>query len=339
MKREVRGTLAGTIDANGMLHFGAKIGSEYFYTAASDPLGSTGSSIPSPAPVIGRFWVHEDEPLYVVYDDQNTHRASCDQEDLLANEQNFLKKYHKDNNDYYRHYFGYMGPRPKPRLFMLPKHANISVSSQARYWRDVATQDPQDVELVVQSVCAEPRVYVIDNFLSPYEVDVIVQQAQPLMQRSVIGTTSDGGSRLSHVRTSTNTWLKRSSSNVIDTLYERAADVLGIPSHELSTQANAVEDLQVVHYSTGQKYNAHHDWSVLNNSPYSRFATLLIYLSDQSSPQAGGETAFPKAKIPTPNARPPPIGRCSSNERNYIQNERQEQEKVAMPSFYDQGGW
>ena len=87
----------------------------------------------------------------------------------------------------------------------------------------------------------------------------------------------------------------------------------------------------------GQKYNAHHDWSVHNNNPHSRFATLLIYLSDPSSSQAGGETAFPKAKIPTPNNRWPPTVRYPPNERNYIRNEGQKPEEVSVPSFYDQG--
>ena len=52
----------------------------------------------------------------------------------------------------------------------------------------------------------------------------------------------------------------------------------------------------MVHYAVTEKYNAHHDWSVNNKDPYSRFATLLIYLSDMPSPAAGGETAFPKAQ-------------------------------------------
>ena len=49
----------------------------------------------------------------------------------------------------------------------------------------------------------------------------------------------------------------------------------------------------MVHYINGQKYDAHHDWGV-NNVPQSRFITLLLYLTDQKHPQAGGETAFPK---------------------------------------------
>ena len=38
---------------------------------------------------------------------------------------------------------------------------------------------------------------------------------------------------------------------------------------------------------------SHHDWGV-SGHPQSRLITLLIYLTDQASPRAGGETAFPK---------------------------------------------
>ena len=54
------------------------------------------------------------------------------------------------------------------------------------------------------------------------------------------------------------------------------------------------EDMQVVHYVDGQKYDAHHDWGV-SGYPESRYITLLMYLTDQPGKQSGGETAFPKA--------------------------------------------
>ena len=37
------------------------------------------------------------------------------------------------------------------------------------------------------------------------------------------------------------------------------------------------EQIQLVHYSIGQKYDAHHDWAV--QEPSTRFATLLLYLN------------------------------------------------------------
>ena len=50
VKREVNGTLAGSVDANGILHFSAKMGAEYFYTtAAVDNLSHTstqGTTLP-----------------------------------------------------------------------------------------------------------------------------------------------------------------------------------------------------------------------------------------------------------------------------------------------------
>jgi prolyl 4-hydroxylase len=84
----------------------------------------------------------------------------------------------------------------------------------------------------------------------------------------------------------------RSSSDIIDGIYRRAADLLQIDESLLTSDKNA-EDLQVVHYTQGQRYDSHHDWGV-SGYPNSRFLTLLMYLTDQPSAQAGGETSFPK---------------------------------------------
>ena len=56
------------------------------------------------------------------------------------------------------------------------------------------------------------------------------------------------------------------------------------------------EALQMVHYEVGQGYSPHHDWGsfwVRDGDVGSRFATVLLYLTDQASPDAGGETCFP----------------------------------------------
>ena len=49
----------------------------------------------------------------------------------------------------------------------------------------------------------------------------------------------------------------------------------------------------MVHYVDGQRYDSHHDWGV-KGGPESRLITLLLYLTDMESPDAGGETSFPK---------------------------------------------
>jgi prolyl 4-hydroxylase len=76
---------------------------------------------------------------------------------------------------------------------------------------------------------------------------------------------------------------------IIESLFVRAEHLLRIPRLD---QRNT-EDIQVVHYKDGQKYDSHHDWGV-SGYPESRYITLLLYLSDMVSPTAGGETSFPK---------------------------------------------
>ena len=100
----------------------------------------------------------------------------------------------------------------------------------------------------------------------------------------------------SDTRTSKNAWLKRLHSPIIDSLYKRAADLLQLDERILLTVTgdnNAVEEMQVVHYQVGQKYDTHHDWGV-SGYPESRYITLLLYLTDPLHERAGGETSFPK---------------------------------------------
>lgn len=95
-------------------------------------------------------------------------------------------------------------------------------------------------------------------------------------------------------RTSTNSWINRDTSPMIDSLYRRAADLLRIDESLLVHEKN-VESLQVVHYGVGQKYDAHHDWAS-TGARGSRYITLLLYLTDPAGPKSGGETAFPKGR-------------------------------------------
>ena len=291
--RVVIGTLAGTLAAGGLLQFNGDAGSEYFYTPVAESLSDSAEMS-----ITGRFFINDNatQHMYVVYDDQVNYKASEDDEDLLARERAFMDSYIKDTGDHWRHYYGYLGERHKPRSFMWPPHITAGVTSKARYWTDKLVQESDDVRLTVRAVSAEPRIFVIEDFLSSYEVASLINLAKGKLERSLVGNFADGGSRESHVRTSSNTWLRRSSSLLLETVFDRAADVMGVPRAVFAVEANAVEDLQVVYYRKGQKYNAHHDWSVSNNAPHSRFATLLIYLSDMPSDTAGGETAFPKAR-------------------------------------------
>jgi prolyl 4-hydroxylase len=126
---------------------------------------------------------------------------------------------------------------------------------------------------------------------------------------------------ISNTRTSRNTWIHRSSSPIVETLFRRAADALFL-DHSLLDNRNAesiqvtlgfnfhgfsvvpcfldnpclLHHIQMVHYVKGQKYDAHHDWGT-DSEHRSRYITMLIYLTDMAAPSAGGETSFPKGVL------------------------------------------
>ena len=141
----------------------------------------------------------------------------------------------------------------------------------------------------LEVISEAPRAFIIENFLSEFEADEIIRTAEPMIRVSMVGDGDGGGARVDATRTSWNAWLKRNVNPVVNTLHLRAADLLKFDERIMYSHANA-EDLQVVHYVNGQKYDNHHDWGV-SGYPESRYITLLLYLTE---PEKGGETAFPK---------------------------------------------
>jgi prolyl 4-hydroxylase len=153
---------------------------------------------------------------------------------------------------------------------------------------------PRTITLQLQTISLTPRAFLIENFISNYESEHLIQLASPKITASVVGQADSGGIFKSTTRTSSNTWVRRSTSPLVETLYRRVANALGL-SHDLLTGSSNAEDIQVVHYNVGEQYQAHYDWGVRGYSE-SRFITVLLYLSDSvDSETGGGETAFPKA--------------------------------------------
>ena len=148
------------------------------------------------------------------------------------------------------------------------------------------------VDLELEVISLTPRAFYIPNFLSDFEAEHIIELSKPQIKASEVGDIEGGGARFSDTRTSRNAWIGRSTSAPTESLYLRAADLLVLDEKMLNSNTNA-EDMQVVHYVNGQRYDSHHDWGV-SGYPESRLITLLLYLTDMESPEAGGETAFPK---------------------------------------------
>eukprot|EP00981_Chlorochromonas_danica_P005623 scaffold1160_cov174-Ochromonas_danica.AAC.23 len=245
---------------------------------------------------LARFTMDSKKVLYLIQDP--AHPPAKHFLDHRDKEEAFMKEYEARTGRQWRHYFGPEGPRGPPIHFMWPaehKGQIHNVTSTEGFWHCRGSkeecQSTEPVELSLKVVSTAPKAFVIPHFISDYEVESILGLARPRVADSYVGSMDGGGARLSDTRTSKNTWLPRVSNEVIETLFKRAEHLLKIPKID----ATNCEDLQVVNYKNGQKYDNHHDWGV-SGYPESRYLTLLLYLNDMASRTAGGETAFPKAE-------------------------------------------
>ena len=162
------------------------------------------------------------------------------------------------------------------------------------------------MDITMTVVSCEPRILEIPHFLSDIEVDHILDVARRKnLIRSTTGNNANDIVADVDTRTSTNTWVSRYSSPIVDTVYRRIADLLKMDEAllrhrfpdeypEIGTSEPISEDLQLVHYNVGEEYTAHHDFGYPErshkNSP-SRSINVLMYLNEGMK---GGETSFPR---------------------------------------------
>ena len=188
--------------------------------------------------------------------------------------------------------------------------------------------------------CA-PRVIEVKKFLSPVEVQHLIDLASGAkgdvsMQTSTVMASGVKGSALKQdTRSSTGGWIHREQDVIVDGIFRRVADLLDVdesmmrdqrPPHlvgtedseSLPTHDRIVEAMQLLRYSAGEQYTAHHDFtypSIGNRYQPKRYATVLLYLTgegdviedgvrrskksstnaDASDGLVGGETTFPRA--------------------------------------------
>eukprot|EP01034_Spumella_vulgaris_P031088 gene31088-38420_t len=246
---------------------------------------------------LARFTMDPDKVHYVIQDP--AHPAPSQLRLQNDQEEAFMDEYLARTGLQWRHYYGPDGPRPPPVLHMWPadRVGDVhTVTSGEGQWlcqgSAAECQSTESVTLNLEVISERPRAFIIKDFLSAFECEEIIRLANPHMHHSIVGDV-DTGAFESDTRTSRNMWVKRGTNKITESLFLRAADLLQVDETLLHRSANA-EDMQVVHYVNGQKYDSHHDWGV-SGYVESRFITLLLYLTDMESPTAGGETAFPKA--------------------------------------------
>ncbi|GMH08346.1 hypothetical protein Nepgr_010186 [Nepenthes gracilis] len=141
----------------------------------------------------------------------------------------------------------------------------------------------------VKQISWKPRAFVYEGFLTDEECDHLVSLAKSELKRSAVADNLSGQSKLSEVRTSSGMFISKSKDAIVDRIEDKIATWTFLPKEN-------GEDIQVLRYEHGQKYDPHYDYFVdkVNIARGGhRTATVLMYLSDVAK---GGETTFPSAE-------------------------------------------
>ncbi|OVA04395.1 Metridin-like ShK toxin [Macleaya cordata] len=141
----------------------------------------------------------------------------------------------------------------------------------------------------VRQVSWKPRAFVYEGFLTDEECDHLIALAKSELKRSAVADSQSGKSTLSDVRTSSGTFISKGKDPIVAHIEDKLAAWTFLPKEN-------GEDIQVLRYEHGQKYDAHYDYfldKVNIARGGHRLATVLMYLSDVVK---GGETVFPNAE-------------------------------------------
>ncbi|XP_058201340.1 probable prolyl 4-hydroxylase 4 [Rhododendron vialii] len=141
-----------------------------------------------------------------------------------------------------------------------------------------------------KQVSSQPRAFVYEGFLTDEECNHLISLAKSELKRSAVADNESGKSKLSEVRTSSGMFIAKGKDPIVAGIEDKLAMWTFLPKEN-------GEDIQVLHYEHGQKYDPHYDYFVDNVNIARgghRIATVLMYLSDVAK---GGETVFPSAEI------------------------------------------
>ena len=145
-------------------------------------------------------------------------------------------------------------------------------------------------------ISSEPLVAVRNNVISPIECAYLIELAKPHIKRA--GVVLDEGFKPSEGRTGSNHWLKYDEDDVVKSIGQRIADIVGLPLEN-------AESMQIIHYGPEQQYRPHFDAFNLSLARGQkaaqwggqRLVTALVYLNKV---EGGGATQFPKLGITVP---------------------------------------
>ncbi|XP_072980210.1 probable prolyl 4-hydroxylase 4 [Typha angustifolia] len=140
-----------------------------------------------------------------------------------------------------------------------------------------------------KQLSSKPRAFVYEGFLTEEECDHLISLAKSELKRSAVADNLSGKSTLSDVRTSSGMFIRKGKDPIVAAIEDKIAAWTFLPKEN-------GEDIQVLRYEHGQKYDPHYDYfsdKVNTVRGGHRIATVLLYLSDVAK---GGETVFPSAE-------------------------------------------
>ncbi|XP_057546286.1 probable prolyl 4-hydroxylase 4 [Amaranthus tricolor] len=142
----------------------------------------------------------------------------------------------------------------------------------------------------VKQISWKPRAFVYEGFLTDQECDHLITIAKSELKRSAVADNDSGESQLSEVRTSSGAFISKAKDEIVARIEQKVSLWTFLPIEN-------GEDIQVLRYEEGQKYEPHYDYFVDKVNIVRgghRYATVLMYLSDVKK---GGETVFPHAEL------------------------------------------
>ena len=172
-----------------------------------------------------------------------------------------------------------------------------SIEAADASWADVRARISLDRLMVHgerEALCENPRIRVIRGFATPSECRWLIERARPRLSRATVIKKS-GERGHAHGRSNSAAVFHVVEMDVaLEVMRARISAATRIP-------VPLFEPTQVLHYSVGQEFRAHHDYIDPANPAYrdqllagQRIATFLIYLNEDFE---GGETEFPGVGI------------------------------------------
>uniref|UniRef100_A0A803Q5E7 procollagen-proline 4-dioxygenase n=1 Tax=Cannabis sativa TaxID=3483 RepID=A0A803Q5E7_CANSA len=169
-----------------------------------------------------------------------------------------------------------------------------AVASHARFFPSCTSSIINPAK--VKQISWKPRAFIYEGFLTDLECDHLISLAKSELKRSAVADSESGESQLSEVRTSSGMFISKAKDPIVAGIEDKISTWTFLPKEN-------GEDIQVLRYEEGQKYEPHYDYfadkvNIIRGGH--RIATVLMYLTDVVK---GGETVFPHA-VENPRHKP-----------------------------------